>query len=398
MANKKQTAAKTGKKDQKRMKKGTYRFFKFLFILFTVLVVLIVGALAAFYAITGRVKPEEEKPHEKGSIEDLFDQDKGDLDDKQQQEIVDMINGLKESSDLETMLRDWAKNNTANSYMHDSDVMNVLLVGADKGDANTDVMMLVSVNQKTKKIFLSSFMRDSYTYIETDNGGYCSKMNAAYAGGGMKALVETVQNDYKIRVDNYVKVGFDTFIEVVDIVGGIDNIALQDYEIREMRRISVTEQEKTEASKLTAGDSVHLNGTQALLFCRIRKCYTLGDVKRTENQRVVISALIDQFGGVSVSQATTLVNTLLKYVKTDMGSTEMLSLATKAVMNKWYEYELVKQALPAEGNRMDYMGKAWIWVVDYPQDAVDLQMSIYGKTNIRLDENRRTALDLMRGR
>ena len=269
MANKKQTAAKTGKKDQKRMKKGTYRFFKFLFILFTVLVVLIVGALAAFYAITGRVKPEEEKPHEKGSIEDLFDQDKGDLDDKQQQEIVDMINGLKESSDLETMLRDWAKNNTANSYMHDSDVINVLLVGADKGDANTDVMMLVSVNQKTKKIFLSSFMRDSYTYIETDNGGYCSKMNAAYAGGGMKALVETVQNDYKIRVDNYVKVGFDTFIEVVDIVGGIDNIALQDYEIREMRRISVTEQEKTEASKLTAGDSVHLNGTQALLHPQV---------------------------------------------------------------------------------------------------------------------------------
>ena len=164
-----------------------------------------------------------------------------------------------------------------------------------------------------------------------------------------------------------------------------------------MARIAVTDAEKSAAAALTPGASVHMDGDAALLFCRIRKCYNSGDVQRTANQRAFISALIRKFGGVGLSQATDLVNTLLKYVKTDCSATDILSFATKAVMNKWYEYQLVTQALPAENNRMDYMGNAWIWVVDYPQDAVDLQMSIYGKTNIQLSDGRTTAIDLMRG-
>ncbi len=390
MANNKHAA---GKKPVKRMKKGSYRFFKFLFILFIVLIVLIVGALAAWYTIFGGFKPAEDREHVNGDLNSIIEKDNEDVDEQAQ---IDMINGLKDSATLDTLLREWANNNTANSYMHDKEIVNFLLVGADKGDANTDVMMLVSVNQKTHQIVLSSFMRDSYTYIKTSNGGYCSKMNAAYSGGGIGALVETVQNDYKIRIDNYVKVGFDTFVELVDIVGGV-NLPLEDYEIREMARIAVTDAEKSAAAALTPGASVHMDGDAALLFCRIRKCYNSGDVQRTANQRAFISALIRKFGGVGLSQATDLVNTLLKYVKTDCSATDILSFATKAVMNKWYEYQLVTQALPAENNRMDYMGNAWIWVVDYPQDAVDLQMSIYGKTNIQLSDGRTTAIDLMRG-
>ena len=395
MANKKNNStARRGKATEKRMKKSTYRFFKFLFILFTVIVALILAAVAVWYGFFGRFQQADDpENHSNPGMDAVIEKDNADV---KEQDQIDMINGLKGSTTLDKTLREWAKNNTENSYMHDSDVINFLLVGSDRGDNNTDVMMLVSLNQMTKKIILTSIMRDSYTYINTSDGGYCSKINAAYSGGGIRALLETVQNNYKIRIDNYVKVEFETFVEIVDIVGGVD-MPLKDYEIREMARIAVSAEEKSAAAKLTAGDSVHLDGTSALLFCRIRKCYALGDVQRTMNQRKFISTLIQEFGSIGTSQVSKLVNTLLKYVKTDCSATDILSLATKALMNKWYEYELVSQVFPTEKNRMDYMGQAWIWVVDYPADAVDLQMSIYGKTNIVLRDDRVTAIDIMRG-
>ncbi|MBQ7638723.1 MAG: LCP family protein, partial [Clostridia bacterium] len=183
-----------------------------------------------------------------------------------------------------------------------------------------------------------------------------------------------------------------SFIEVVDALGGI-KVPVKQYEMREMNRVA-----RNEGYQILNeyGDEVLLNGQQALMYCRIRKCDTDGDVSRTRRQRQFVSSLIAETKELSVSQATSIINTLRKYVKTDCSTTDIISLATKAIKNKWYDYEISTLTFPKEENRMDYKGNAWVWIVDYPADAIALQKEIYGETNIKLSNERRTAIDIVK--
>ncbi len=305
----------------------------------------------------------------------------GENDDKEQ--AVKTLNELRDSEDLSSLLKEWATNGyDDSSLMSDKNVINFLLVGVDASGGNSDVMMLMSLDKNNHKIYLTSFMRDSYTYINTQFGDRYAKLNAAYANGGMGCLIETIQRDYKIKIDNYFVVNFNTFVEIVDIIGGIE-VPVQAYEARA-------------AGIPEYGDNVLLNGKQALWYCRIRKCDTDGDVSRTRRQRQFISAIINKTKQVQINQIDDILNSLLKYIKTDCSTTKLISLATQALTGKWYNYQIVSTTLPAPENRLDYEGAAWVWIVDYPADAVYLQNTIYGKTNIVLNTDRITAIDLMR--
>lgn len=300
-----------------------------------------------------------------------------------EEKAVKTLTELRDSNDLSSLLKEWSTNDySEDSLMQSNDVINFLLVGVDAGGGNTDVMMLMSLDKTNRKIYLISFMRDSYTYINTVYGDRYAKMNAAYSNGGVDCLIETIQRNYKIKIDNYCLVDFNMFIKVVDTIGGID-VPVQAYEAKA-------------AYIPEYGDSVHLNGQQALWYCRIRKCDTDGDVSRTRRQRQFISAVVDKTRQIKITQINDVLNTLLSEVKTDCSTSRLISLATQALVGKWYDFEIVSASLPAPENRLDYSGSAWVWIVDYPADAKALQEKIYGKSNIVLNDERVTAIDLMR--
>lgn len=300
-----------------------------------------------------------------------------------EEKAVKTLTELRDSNDLSSLLKEWSTNDySEDSLMQSNDVINFLLVGVDAGGGNTDVMMLMSLDKTNRKIYLTSFMRDSYTYINTVYGDRYAKMNAAYSNGGVDCLIETIQRNYKIKIDNYCLVDFNMFIKVVDTIGGID-VPVQAYEAKA-------------AYIPEYGDSVHLNGQQALWYCRIRKCDTDGDVSRTRRQRQFISAVVDKTRQIKITQINDVLNTLLSEVKTDCSTSRLISLATQALVGKWYDFEIVSASLPAPENRLDYSGSAWVWIVDYPADAKALQEKIYGKSNIVLNDERVTAIDLMR--
>lgn len=350
-------------------------------------VLLIAGGAAGFiYHILDLGADEgKEVP---ASFEDLLDKDDPELDNDVQ---VDMLRELRASSDLFSTLKTWAATNTRNSLMQSKNVINVLVVGLDASDSNSDAIMLVSVNTAEKKIFLSSVMRDSYTYMKTPQGEQAAKINAAYANGGIDCLVDVVQNDYKIKIDHYVSLNFRTFVSVVDILGGV-RVPVQQYEMYAMNSLA-----DTSAGMLYEyGDDVLLNGEQALLYCRIRKCDVDSDISRTRRQRQFISSLIDQSRNISAGDLPDLVRTVRQYVRTDMSSSALISLGTKALSGKWYKYEIISNSFPLEENRMDFSGRSWVWIVDYPADAVALQKLIYGETNIELSADRTSAVDIVR--
>ena len=113
--------------------------------------------------------------------------------------------------------------------LQDSKVLNVMLFGEDnKGEdehGRTDTMIMMSVDNRHKKIKLTSFQRDTYVYIP---GHGNNKINAAYTLGGPKLTIETIEANFGIKVDRYAVVDFDSFIEIIDTLGGIDMEVTQD--------------------------------------------------------------------------------------------------------------------------------------------------------------------------
>lgn len=301
------------------------------------------------------------------------------------------IDGDINASNFKDALKNWAT--TGNDQkMSSKNVVNVLLIGADSrqgtNTGNTDVMMLVSLNKKTKQIKLVSFMRDSYLYIEGKNNSYCAKLNAAFSMGGPETLLKTIENNYKIEIDDFVMVNFESFKAIIEAMGGI-TVDVQKYEANYANnRYKLS---------MPYGDGVTLDGEEALAFCRIRGCDADGDVSRTRRQRQVINAMINRVTNASVSDLNKYLNALLPYVYTGFSKSEVLSLGMKAITNGWAFYERSELQIPTPETRTSGSMGSWIWVIDYQLAAQTLQNELYGESNIVLEDGRTTLIDIYKG-
>lgn len=303
------------------------------------------------------------------------------------------IDGQVGAAGFKEALYEWATAGDESSVMQSKNVLNVLLIGADSrtgsNSGNTDVMMVVSLNKKTKEIKLISIFRDCYLYIE--NGEYSTyhKLNAAYSRGGVDCLINTIQNNFKIKIDNYVMVNFESFKDVINAMGGV-TVKVQEYEANYI--------ENHFNIKMPVGDSVTLNGEQALIFSRVRGCDADADVSRTRRQRQVINAIIDEFQSASLTNLNKYIDTVLPYIYTGFSKGEIVSLAMKALAGGWVSYPRSElQMPPIEARASGYAGDMWIWIVDYQLAAHTMQTEIYGTSNITLEDGRRTIIDIYKG-
>ena len=303
-------------------------------------------------------------------------------------------------NDFREILKNWATN--GGEKMSNRDIINVLLIGSDASaeeagraniteKGNTDVMMLVSINQIDDTIKLVSFMRDSYTYM--DQFDRYAKLNAACANGGPAYLVETIENDYKIEIDGYAMVDFDSFRQVIDVLGGV-NVDVPAYVANHLNKYSLKN------NPIQSGNGVLLDGEQALAFSRVRKTDANGDISRVARQRQVVNALIQKAKGATLTEINEVADVMLANVRTNISKKSIISYASKAVTEGWANYEITEITMPTPDTRYGYSSKAtaWIWVVDYPLAAQKLQLELYGETNINLPEgDRKTAVTVIGG-
>ena len=136
-------------------------------------------------------------------------------------------------------------------------VTNILLIGNDSRengeDGRSDAMILLSISTKTKTIQMISLLRDTYVEIPGHDG---NRLNAAYAFGGPKLLMETIEENFQIPVSHYVLVNFEAFANLVDAVGGVD-LELTSEEVEYVNGYLV------EYNQLTGRPE----GTDYLLYC-----------------------------------------------------------------------------------------------------------------------------------
>lgn len=292
------------------------------------------------------------------------------------------INGIKDANSLKDLVKKWATN--GGEKYSSRNVINVLLIGQD--DGRSDSMILASINKKTDQITLASFFRDSYSYINYNGTDRYTKMNAAYAWGGPELLVETLENNFKVEIDYYVTVNFENFSKAIDAIGGV-YVDVQPYESEYIRRTS-------RFKNFPVGEHVLLNGDEALVFSRIRKSDADSDISRTRRQRQVITALIQQSKSASLGQLNSLANKLLPYVNTNMPKSTILSYGTQAILQGWMNYPIKQITVPSEKYRDGkYINGVSFIIVDYQAAARELQMALYGNSNIP-DDNHVSPFDL----
>lgn len=299
---------------------------------------------------------------------------------------------------LQDMIQQWYYNGVPCSSSH---VLNVLLIGEDtRGDeilddeTRADAAIIASVNIDTKEITLTSILRDTYSYWETEKGneqtGQFGKINGAMSTGDINSYINCVESLYKIDIDNYVIVNFDSFESIIDTLGGV-TLELTDAEINEINNHKKRYGDvKIEKDYEGTHGKMKLNGKQALAYCRIRKLDS--DNKRADRQKTCLIEVFNQVQDASTVQLLKVVNTLIPYVKTGFSKNEIIKIAKYAFSQGWLGFDTQMNTIPAarlneKGAGGSYYG-AWCWKSDFPQDAYNLQMMLYGKSSITLAQNR----------
>lgn len=223
--------------------------------------------------------------------------------------------------------------------LQDENITNILLVGSDTRNAgsfagNGDSVIIVSINNLTKKIHLTSLMRAMYVNIP---GQRWFLLNASYSWGGPQLLIDTIENNFRIHIDDYVVVNFERFEQVIDAVGGVD-VTLTQKEADYLHSYWKTRELKAGPNTLT--------GYEALGFARTRSIDT--DFKRTGRQRMVIESLIKKASSMNLMQLHNFAYTLLPLINTSLSDNEVLSLASSAP--GYAKYEIDQKMLPVEND------------------------------------------------
>ena len=90
--------------------------------------------------------------------------------------------------------------------------------GSGSSRGQSDTLMLIRVDPKTKVLSLLSLPRDLYVPIE---GLGTRKINQAYANGGASLAIKTVSQVLGVKINYYVPVNFHLFRKTVDTFHGV---------------------------------------------------------------------------------------------------------------------------------------------------------------------------------
>nr|AEH57530.1 Cps14A [Streptococcus suis] len=245
------------------------------------------------------------------------------------------------------------------------DSFNIYISGIDAyGPISTvsrsDVNIIMTVNRATHKILLTTTPRDSYVAIA--DGGQNQYDKLTHAGiYGVNASVHTLENLYEIDISNYVRLNFTSFLQLIDLVGGID--VYNDQEFTSLH-----------GNYHFPVGQVHLNSDQALGFVRERYSLTGGDNDRGKNQEKVIAALIKKMSTPeNLKNYQAILSGLEGSIQTDLSLETIMSLVN-IQLESGTQFTVESQALTGTG-RSDLSSYAMpgsqLYMMEINQDSLE---------------------------
>ena len=272
----------------------------------------------------------------------------------------------------------------------DNDVLNIMLFGADKKDegeayGRSDSMILLSINNRTGDIVMTSFLRDLWVEIP---GYFPHRLNTSYALGGAELAIETIEYNFGVDVDRYAIVDFDSFTNIIDTLGGID-LELTDEEIDYINWQSWKNNQVQTRHEITAkAGVVHLNGRQALWYSRDRDSAG-SDWDRTNRQRIVLNTIMKDLKKSNLAQIMSIIYQVGPMIETDLDKGEIIYLAQNAL--NYLNYDVTALSVPdlSGGNfscpKID--GMDVVTINDWDAERARIQMAIFGSSDCEVSNN-----------
>lgn len=267
------------------------------------------------------------------------------------------------------------KNFGDKNIWYSDDVLNVLLMGIDSGEnrnteSRSDSMILVSVNRKTNKVRMVSLIRGAYVAISGYNN---TRLSHAYEYGGAALTIDTIERNYKIRVDNYVSTTFDGFKAIIDSIGGV-SLYFNSREATALKN-KILQQGYTYKGEGT----YNANGELALNYARLRKIDS--DSARTQRQRNVLYAIVNKMKQLNVLQISDMLNKVLPYVTTDLSKTQMLSQIGH--VPAYLSNEIEQSTVPYKISPHKIIDKYDVMILDWDSEIAHLHKFLYADADYK---------------
>jgi LCP family protein required for cell wall assembly len=191
------------------------------------------------------------------------------------------------------------------------DPFSVLILGLDEG--RSDAMMVATVNPNEGTTYLLSIARDTMVTIP----GYgTTRINHAFAYGGIDLAINTVQEFLNVPIDYHASLAMDEFHTLVDAFGGVrvynDTVAFSmggyDFPL----------------------GFIDLTGASAYYYARMRMNDPRGDFGRQERQREILQAMADELAGVTlITRYQQILDSVGEHMRTNVTLNEMMSISIR---------------------------------------------------------------------
>lgn len=277
--------------------------------------------------------------------------------------------------------------------IQDEKVINLLFIGSDEAtqgfsnNANTDSIMIASINTKTDEMKLISLERGigvptSLTKFGKTNQYEWISSIIQYGGPGL--LEKTVETCFAIDLDGYIRINLQTFIQIVNSCNGVDiNLTQKEadyinnkipegkYAVGHAKELGISDKVKT----VKSGPN-HLNGETAVLYARCR--YIDSDWGRIQRQRNVIQSAVTSAKDLSISELNLMLNNVLPLIQTNLTKTQISELLLEAPSLRGKT--IGQMSLPESGTYSIMQGLYGknMFAVDFDKNAKTLQNFIYG--------------------
>lgn len=202
----------------------------------------------------------------------------------------------------------------------------------DYDTGNSDVIMILSINNDTKEIRMVSVYRDTFLDVSSkEESTNFQKANSAYARGGPERAISMLNKNLDLDIDNYVAFDFAAVAKAIDLLGGVE-VEIEESELEYINAyIDHTGDIIGQTSEHIQTTGTHtLDGVQAVAYARIR--YTGGgDFRRAERQRVVFSQMFQKVKSADLKTLNALITEIFPEIKTDMSTGTMITMASSVL-------------------------------------------------------------------
>lgn len=287
---------------------------------------------------------------------------------------------LEEASRMDEAIADLEEKDAVDAtgdIYKDKNYFNILLIGTDdrtknfSNNARGDTCMILSIGKKDGSMKLVSLERGmGVPILDGKYKGQYDWLTHTFRYGGADLMMREVRECFKVDVERYIRVNFNTFKQGIDAVGGID-INLTAAEAGHINKY-------TKRNIYTSGIN-HLDADASLTYARCRKIDS--DWHRIERQRNVIQAVVTKTKDLSITELNDLLNNVLPLVQTNLTKLEITELLLLAPKYRGVAIQQMTVPIKDSYGGMKGLGGRSLFAVDFDTNAKALREFIYGVTD-----------------